>query len=240
MRLSLVIPCYNEAENIPLLAERIADLRRKLPDIEILLVDNGSTDDSQAVFRKTFGGNRIDNVKIIKVPVNQGYGYGILEGLREATGDFLAWTHADLQTDLLDVATAFNIAQEANHPQNVIIKGSRKHRPIFDSAFTFGMSILSSIALGTRINDVNAQPKIFPRGLFNKFENPPWDFSLDLYLLYLARSLGYTCLTVPVNFHTRVSGVAKGGGSIKLKVKLTKRTFSYILKLRAELKKGGL
>jgi len=41
----------------------------------------------------------------VRVPVNQGYGLGILSGLRAATGEIIGWTHADLQTDVMDVLT---------------------------------------------------------------------------------------------------------------------------------------
>jgi hypothetical protein len=46
--------------------------------------------------------------------VNQGYGFGILSGLKECTGEFLGWTHADMQTDPKDLLKAFNIIKENN------------------------------------------------------------------------------------------------------------------------------
>ena len=51
MKLSIVVPCYNESENIPLILNRFADVIKR-DDVEVVLVDNGSTDDSAAIIEK--------------------------------------------------------------------------------------------------------------------------------------------------------------------------------------------
>src|SRR3989338_8466712 len=94
--LSTIVPCYNEAANIPLILERFKQGIGK-NEIEVILVNNGSTDDSKTVLTKMLP--QYPFARSIDVAVNQGYGYGILSGLRQARGEFLGWTHADLQTD---------------------------------------------------------------------------------------------------------------------------------------------
>ena len=54
--------------------------------------------------------------RVVTVPVNLGYGHGILSGLREAKGDYLAWTHADLQTDPADVVKAWELLTASPNP----------------------------------------------------------------------------------------------------------------------------
>lgn len=105
MRLSIVVPCYNEEENIPPVLERF---RRAIGprDAEVLLVDNGSTDGSAGLLEKLLPDYPF--ARTVRVPVNQGYGYGILRGLKDAKGDFIGWTHADLQTDPADVMKAYD------------------------------------------------------------------------------------------------------------------------------------
>ena len=49
MKLSIIVPCYNEAKNIPLILEKFADIIKR-PDVEILFINNGSKDTSQEVF----------------------------------------------------------------------------------------------------------------------------------------------------------------------------------------------
>ena len=104
--------------------------------------------------------------------------------------------------------------------------------------FTTGMQIVSLCILRINLSDINAQPKIFPREFFKSYlqEQAPTDFSLDLYLMYMARMNNYEIITFPVLFKRRQLGEAKGGGgSWKNRVNLTKRTFTYILKLKRDL-----
>ena len=78
--------------------------------------------------------------------------------------------------------------------------------------------------------------------MFSKFfyknylkQNAPLDFSLDLYVLYQAKKRRIPILEVPVEFNPRFYGEAKGGGgSWKMKIKLIKRTYSYVFDLKKE------
>lgn len=239
-KFSVIIPCYNEAMNIPFLFENIViGFHGKLSEIEIILVDNGSTDNSKSVMKKELLKHPNLNCKIIRIEKNLGYGHGIVTGLREATTDILSWTHADLQTDMNDVYRAYQVFSSQSNPQRVFLKGSRRERPIIDAAFTMGMSGLSSLLLKTKLSDINAQPKMFHRDFFNQLTNFPNDFSLDLYFYLMAQTNHFDILTIPVFYKKRLLGEAKGGGSLKNKLKLTKRTFSYILKLNKKLKRAA-
>ena len=81
MRFSLVIPCYNEAATLPLLLERCRELAAT-PGVEVILVDNGSTDGSAEVLAGLL--LQYPGCRSIRVERNKGYGFGILEGLRAA------------------------------------------------------------------------------------------------------------------------------------------------------------
>ena len=239
MKLSIVVPCYNEAENIPLVLERFRAVLSARPQCELLLVDNGSTDRSAEVFACELAKPENRFARLVHVPVNQGYGFGILSGLRAARGEYLAWTHADLQTDPADVLLGFDRLLSHPHPERCFLRGSRVGRPGFDKLFTAGMGLVASTALGAPLRDINAQPKIFPRTLFESFKNPPSDFSLDLYALYQAHRSGMTILEQPVHFGVRQHGEAKGGASLRGKVRLTRRTLTYIFRLRRELARAA-
>ncbi|MFT0893006.1 glycosyltransferase family 2 protein [Pseudochelatococcus sp. G4_1912] len=239
MKLSIVIPCYNEALNIPLIVARLREITVGRSDVEVLLVDNGSRDDSAAVLQRELQGDSV--VRAVTVPVNQGYGYGILQGLEAATGDVLAWTHADMQTDPRDVLVAFDLYKQ-HAGEKIIVKGNRRNRRLLEAFFTFGMQLVASAALGVRLDDVNAQPKLFSRAFYQEFmtARAPHDFSLDLYMLYQARTHGYRILEVPVFFAKRLHGEAKGGGNWKTRIKLIRRTFAYIFELRRTLANENL
>ena len=232
----MVIPAYNEEKNIPLIFSRLRETFGNRADVEVVLVNNGSTDSSADIIAAEMKKPGTGFFKVTHVPVNQGYGYGILQGLNDAGGDVLAWTHADMQTDPVDVLRAFDLYASASD-ERVIVKGKRKNRRLLETIFTFGMQLVASIALKTALDDINAQPKLFSRAFYETYikKSAPHDFSLDLYLLYRARKVGYPVLEVPVVFAKRLHGEAKGGGSWKTRIKLIKRTFHYIFELRKKL-----
>ena len=251
--LSIVVPCYNEAGNIPLIIKSFDAICASDKNIEVLLVDNGSTDNSAEVFEQQLQGK--NNIKLVKVTQNQGYGYGILAGLEQAQGKLLAWTHADMQTDPEDVITAYKLylqkQEELQRSPNkeskldgfdrnhIIIKGHRKKRKLTEAFFSWGMQVLCSIVLGTALEEINAQPKLFSRQFYQEYiqKDAPYDFSLDLYLLYQAKKYGKT-FSIPVYFKPRLHGEAKGGGSFKTRIKLIQRTLAYIFELSAKLIKS--
>lgn len=236
MKLSVILPCYNEKDNLPALFERLDKLAEVKPDIEIVLVNNGSTDGSEEVFFQEVSKRNSDVFKICKVERNLGYGFGILSGLAAANGDVLSVTHADRQTDPLDVLKAFEIYKAHNNP-SLLVKGFRKNRKITEALFSYGMGCLASVVLGTRLTEINAQPKLFSLQFFNQYKDKaPFDFSLDLYFLYQAKKHG-KIIDFPVYFAKRVAGEAKGGSgsTLKVKWKLIKRSFNYIFELKRQL-----
>ena len=145
MKYSIVIPCFNEEGTIKLILERTKNLFIN-NNIELILVNNGSTDNSKEILSKTI--RNYPHAKHIDLERNLGYGGGILKGLSHCKGEIIGWTHADLQTDPLDCITAFKAYEEIYRGQNTFIKGNRKNRPINDQFFTFGMSIFETLLLG--------------------------------------------------------------------------------------------
>jgi glycosyltransferase involved in cell wall biosynthesis len=234
--LSIIVPCYNEAENIPLIIKRFREVLERRTDIEVLLVNNGSKDKSAKVFESELDKVNDQRFRLINVQENKGYGFGIKTGLEAAKGNVLAWTHADMQTDPKDVVLAFDLYLANNNPM-VFLKGKRRNRAFTEQFFTWGMQMLSSLALGVNLEDVNAQPKLFSRIFYEKYLllNAPDDFSLDLYALFWAKKSA-KILSIPVYFNQRKFGEAKGGGSFHTRIKLVKRTWAYIFELKRSLK----
>jgi glycosyltransferase involved in cell wall biosynthesis len=238
VELSVVVPCYNEEKNIPLIVTAFMAITAQHSNIEVLLVNNGSTDNSRTVFEQTIQPGT--GIRVVTVLVNKGYGYGILAGLNEAKGDLLAWTHADLQTDPLDVLRALEAYQSAPPAKNLLIKGRRTKRKAGEAFFSWGMQVLTNLILKTNLSDINAQPKLFSRAFYEQVKaNAPHDFSLDVYFLYHAQKAG-VIKTIPVVFAKRLHGEAKGGGSLRTRIKLIRRTFNYLFALRRQLKNENI
>ena len=232
MRASLVIPCYNEAETLPLL---VGQLREAFPgdDVEVVLVDNGSTDDTAKILAGLIDAD--GPIRSVRVEVNQGYGFGILAGLAAARSNILAWTHADMQTDPADLIRGLALFEASADPKRLFVKGRRFGRPLGDTVFTVGMSIFETALMGRALWDINAQPTIFPRALYDHWTDPPSDFSLDLFAYYMARRLGFEVRRFPVRFGERVHGTSHWNVDWKAKIRFIRRTIDYSLKLRRRM-----
>ena len=226
MRCSLVIPCYNEAASLPLLTDRCREIVDAHPNIEIVLVDNGSTDETPEILKKI-------PLKSIRVGVNRGYGHGILTGLQCASGDILGWTHADMQADIGDIVRGMKVFEQFG--ENILVKGRRHGRPLSDVFFTVGMSVFETMLLKTPLWDINAQPNLFPRHFFHSWKNPPHDFSLDLYAYYQAKRQHLSVHRFPVSFGKRIHGTSHWNIDWPNKIKFIRRTIQFSLDLKRGL-----
>ncbi len=234
-KISIVVPCYNEKDNIEALVKRFSEIL-KLPgkigyrdDIEVVFVDNGSTDGSDFIFKSilknyTFGVHH-------RININKGYGYGIKEGLKKANNEFVGWTHADLQTDPSDILRAVEIIKEEKCRKDIFIKGKRYGRKNSDKIFTFGMSVLESLLFCTKLVDINAQPSICHKDFISLAPEAPNDFSLDLYYFALARKLKFKIRRFDVYFGPRVHGNSSWNISWGSKFRFIVRTVTFSFKL---------
>lgn len=230
MKISLIIPCYNESKNMISLFERCQQLDSEI--FEVIIVNNGSTDDTSNVISNLLN-NQYPHIKSIKVEVNQGYGHGILCGLKSSTGNIIGWTHADLQTDPLDANHVQSLINQ--YGENIFIKGQRYGRPISDVLFTVGMSFFESILLKKLLWDINAQPTFFPRNFFEEWKSAPDDFSLDLFAYYQAKRNNLKVIRFPVFFGKRLHGQSHWNINFRSKWKFIKRTIQFSLTLRKRI-----
>ncbi len=233
MKLSIIVPCYNESKNIPLILEKFNSVIER-DDIEVILVNNGSTDNSEQILNDLVPNYKFARVK--KVEINQGYGFGIISGLKVANGEFIGYTHADMQTDPADPIKALEIIEKQENPKNCFVKGDRKGRPLFDQFFTIGMSFFETLYLGKKLWDINAQPNIFHKSFFNSIKNScPKDFSLDLYFLYMAQKKNLKIVRFDVTFPPRIHGESSWNTGLSSKWKFIKRTIDFSVRLKKEL-----
>ena len=233
-KLSLIIPCYNESQNLPLLIDRCNDLFCINKNVQIIIVDNGSTDNTTQVLDNLIFG--LNFIKKVKVDHNKGYGHGILSGLNEASGEILCWPHADMQTDICDVLEGLKIFNKESNIKDLFIKGKRRKRPLADNIFTIGMSVFETVLLRKKMWDINAQPTMFHRSFFLNWSNPPNDFSLDLYAYYLAKKLNLRIKRFPVFFGKRAYGVSHWNIDLLSKYKFIKRTLIYSFKIQKRIR----
>lgn len=226
--LSIVLPCYNEAEGLADLVGRFAETGTNVR-FELILVDNGSTDHTQEVLPDLL--QRYEFARTVRVEQNQGYGHGILTGLKAARGTVLAWSHADLQTDPADVFRAWRLYRQADRPQRTLVKGRRYGRALKEQVISWGMQCAATVLLRTPLHEINAQPKLFHRDLLEHLEQPPLDLSLDLYVLYAARRCGWKLQSFPVSFPPRPHGVSSWATTWQSKARTILRSLKYMGRL---------
>ena len=130
---SLIIPCFNEKENLKKLFNKLNELLQHFPEekIEIVIVDNGSTDESNMFIKnhKLFIENKI---RLLNINKNIGYGDGINKGIHYSSGDIICWFHADLQFDPIDIINIFKNYKKVLSSEKILIKGRRINRSFFD------------------------------------------------------------------------------------------------------------
>ena len=157
---------------------------------------------------------------------NKGYGYGLLQGMKACKGQYIGWIHADLQfSPLLFIDIVSEIERCQGLDTRVYYKGLRKNRPFLDKVFTFGMSCFETLYLGVGLWDINAQPTMFSRELFDNAINPTYGFALDIFFYYLAKKNKYKIHRFVSFQKPRENGESSWNTGIGARVRLIKRTF---------------
>lgn len=227
-QLSIVLPCYNESRGIEAILKRFAEVGAG-HDFELILVDNGSRDETPEVMRTLLPNYSF--ARSVRVPVNQGYGHGIHTGLLAARGEILAWSHADLQTDPADVFRALEKYQASASPKKTLVKGVRYGRRLGERIISLGMGIVATTIFRMRLSEINAQPKLFHRSLLDHAKQPAIDFNFDVYMLVKAKKNGWNIETISVQFPPRQYGHSNWASTWRSKLRTIWRSVKYMTRL---------
>ena len=111
--LSLVIPFYNEEENIEkVVNQMINKLKEEKIDYELVIVDNGSWDNTTKMSKELE--KKYEPIKVVRVEKNEGYGWGIISGLKICRGEYIGWMGGDDQNSPDDVSRVFKRLKQEN------------------------------------------------------------------------------------------------------------------------------
>ena len=204
--LSLAIPCYNESAVVKTTVRDLVEaFGRSDTSIELVLVDNGSTDDTGAII----DGLVAEGHPIVKreVAINEGYGNGVLVGLASCTGRTVGFICADGQVDARDVVKLYEAVARSSTPK--LAKVRRRFR--MDGAKRKVVSIIYNgfanvVFMGLQSIDINGNPKIFPREYLERMDLRSTDWFLDAEVMLRAKQLGLPVFEMNVFAQMRPDG----------------------------------
>ncbi len=203
--ISLVIPAYNEA---PVIEQAVWEAEEALtglfPDFEVLVIDDGSADDTAAVVEKVRPWS--PHTRLVRHDVNRGYGAALRTGFEVARFPLVAFTDADCQFDLTELPILAGLADL--YP---IVAGYRADRkdPWLRRFYSWGYNRLARTLLGTRVRDVDCALKVFRRETLAQLLPESSGFFVNTEMMTRARQLGFPVVEVPVTHRPRASGESK-------------------------------
>ena len=226
IHLSVVIPAYNEAERIGLTLKKIHEyLLTKDYRYEIIVVDDGSTDDTRRVVRKT--AQEIPFVRLLENGANRGKGYSVRAGVLDSHGKIILFSDADLSTPIQEVSyleywlnNGYDIAIGSRAlPGSEILVRQPRHREGMGKIFNRLVQLLTV----SGIRDTQCGFKLFKKEvakvLFAK--QTVWGFGFDVEILFMASKSGYRIKEVPI----------KWINSLDSRVHIVKDSFSMLVDL---------
>ncbi len=236
IKFELVLPCYNEAKSLNYLIERAqkAALENGFQEgeFQLVMVENGSKDNSNEVFAELLKSKWSSWFRVVTVDVNQGYGYGLMQGLKSTTAPIVGWSHADQQCDPMDAFKAYHLLKKSeSRAPKVFIKGIRHGRNWKDILVSRVFESLAWLILGVKIYEMNAQPKVFHSELLSHMKNPPKTFAFDLYAIFHAQKNNYYFDTVSVLFPPRVHGLSNWSSHFFSRYKTILGIIRYMISL---------
>lgn len=200
MKLSIVIPVFNEEKTISKLIEKVIAV--KIPDVtkEIIVVDDGSTD-------KTVQNIPKSGIKLIKHSVNQGKGAAVKTGIDNATGDYIIIQDADLEYNPEQIKL---LVKPILENKAKVVYGTRlKRRPHLGNEernFRFllhylgnrFLSLVTSILYGSWLTDMETCYKLFPASAGKKFKLHAKRFDFEPEITAKLLKAGNKILEVPI------------------------------------------
>ena len=223
--LSLVVPVYNEEENLPLIFDAIrAALEPLARAWEIIFVDDGSRDKSVSVLEGLFARDPL-HVRVIEFRRNFGQTAAIAAGIDHARGEVVILLDADLQNDPADIPMLLAKLDEGYD----LVSGWRRNRK--DNALTRNLPSMLANGLisrvtGVRLHDYGCTLKAYRRDVLEGFKLYG---EMHRFIPVFAHSVGARIAEVEVNHHARKFGQAKYGLERTLKVVLDLVTVKFLL-----------
>jgi glycosyltransferase involved in cell wall biosynthesis len=229
--LTLVLPVHNEAENLSWLLPHAAEV---LPGIahryDLVIVDDGSTDGSGELATRLAGELGM-GLRVVRHAQKSGYGITVGDGLRAAAGDFVAFTDADGQFEIADLARLVPLLDRAD-----LAAGWREKRQDARARELVSWVFNTLIAVLYRLpyRDVDCALKLMRRQVLDSLTLEARSALINAELYYKARHAGWRIAQVGIPHHPRVAG-RRSGARPRAIARAIKELFLFRLRIRRSL-----
>lgn len=228
LSISAVLPAHNEAENIRTTVENcVTYLENNVSDYEVVVVNDGSSDDTQCIVEGLASTN--SKVVLVNHPVNTGYGSALRSGFEKASCEYIFFMDSDGQFDINDLDRLIPLLSAKD-----VVIGYREDRAdcLVRSlnAWLYGLYIY--LTFGLKVRDMDCAFKVFPTKAYQDIRpiiSGGALFSAE-FLIKLKRN-GFTLREIPVRHFPRRFGT-QSGASIKVILRMFKESW----KLKNELR----
>jgi glycosyltransferase involved in cell wall biosynthesis len=199
VKISVVVPVYNERGTVALLLERVREALRGR-EAEIVVVDDGSTDGTREVLR------RIEGIRLIEHERNQGKGAALRTGFAAATGEVVIVQDADLEYDPREYPKLLEPIEDGRAD---VVYGSRflggPHRVLFFWHFVANMllTLLSNMLTNLNLSDMETGYKVFRAEVLKKIRIRSNRFDFEPEITAKVAKLGCRIYEVPISYSGR-------------------------------------
>ncbi len=199
-KLSVLLPAYNLGRNIHSnLKETCSAIEKVHPNYELVLIDDGSIDDTVSQARKL----RSDRVKIVHYPRNQGKGNALKQGFKHSIGDLVCFIDSDLDIHPKQLGTFLSHMRDTD--ADVVI-GSKRHPdslvkyPFHRKALSSAYSLLNSVLFDLNVSDTQVGFKLMKRHVLEQVMHKliVKRYAFDLELLANIKKKGFRIVEAPV------------------------------------------
>ena len=227
--ISVFFPCNNEQENVRRTVEKALDVLEKLnADFEVIIVDDGSSDNTGRIADEIAGSN--NKVKVVHHGRNLGYGAALQSGFKAATKELVFYTDGDGQFDINEMPPLLDLMEQYD-----IVSCYRLNRrdPLIRKINAWCWTRLVCFLFGLKVRDIDCAFKLYKREIFDKIEMSSTGALIDAEILARAAHKGYRITQKGVHHYPRTAGAQTGAN-----IRVILRAFKELFKLQRRIRNG--
>ncbi len=196
MKLSILLPVYNEEDNLERLLKRLSAVEL---DKEIIAIDDCSQDRSPAILGRYAGPDLV----VVRHPINQGKGAAVRSGLAHATGEYVIIQDADNELDPNDIP---RLLEPVLQGKAQVVYGARDLRVQSWSNFIGNkmLTLATNLLFDARVTDMETCYKLMPTQVMRSLNLVSRGFDIEPEITAKLARRGYRIFEVPVSYHPRV------------------------------------